>query len=431
VTSKTYKRIILHAGLHKTGTTSIQDNCLRHRNVLQEHGIVYPSFEFGGRRYANHSDPIAAAVTNQRSFYGAARRLKNFRSPDHASRVLGEQFRRILENPVADTLLLSAELVCDFREHDINALRRYLERYTHELDVIAMVRSPADSLVSVIQQRCRDGERSDPAEFSELVVNRYRRLREAFHDRLRVINFHEAIAHPQGLVGCFLEAVGVPGDAVATLEFSSANERVSMEAFLLMSAINRAFPRDREAEHGLVRQHRDMGVLHGLPGSPFRLTEPLSEEIERSLEEQRQWLEQELEMTLPAETRAVESGPLWQRETLAALESALNLLDDSRIRAVASATLVSESNRLVDEDPGTAAILEYIAARVTLSGEPSAELILQQLGADYFKFAALQLQEHSVELALPLMQLALQLRPGAAFIEERIQYYKARLQELE
>jgi len=431
VTTKTYQRIVLHAGLHKTGPTSVQDNCFRHRDVLLEHGIVYPSFEFGGRRYVNHSDPIATAITNQRTFYGAMRRLKNFRNRDHASSTLREQLQHILEKPGADTLLLSAELVCDFREHDLDALRRYLERYTRELDVIALVRSPRDSLVSVMQQRCRDGERSDPVEFFELVVERYRRLRQVFADRLRVINFHEAIKHPKGLIGCFLEAVGVPEDAVAPLDFTSANERVSMEAFVLMSAINRAFPRDREEEHGVVRQHRDMGALHTLPGNPFCLTEPLPGEIERSLEEQRQWLERELETTFPAESRVVEQGPLWQRETLAALQSALNLLENRRIREVARDTLLSEGQRIGDERPGTAAVLEYIAALVPVSEDAPIELILQQLGADYFKFAALQLQESAVDVSLLLMQLAQRLRPGAPFIEERIQHYRAKLQEPE
>jgi len=429
VTTKTYKRIILHGGLHKTGTTSIQENCFKHRDVLLQLGIVYPSFEFGGRRYVNHSDPIAAAITSQRTLYGAARRLKNFRNPEHASRILGEQLQTIMEKPAGDTLLLSAEMVCDFNEGDMKALRRYLEQYTDELDVVAVVRSPYDSLISVIQQRCRDGEASDPASFFQVVVKRYRRLKRVFPDRLRVINFHEAAEHPRGLVGYFLAEVGATGAAVESLEFANSNERISMEAFLLMNAINRAYPRDSEDAHGLVRQHRDMHSLHSLPGRPYRLMEPLPDKITRSLEDQRVWLEQELQTVLPAESRDVGQDPLWPQETLQALERAINLLDDCRMREVAKNLLAEEGRRVRDERPDAAAVLEFISGRIAVSEDPPIDLVLQKLGADYFKFAALQLQEISLERSLLLMQVAKNLRPDAPFIEERVQHFRDSLKE--
>jgi len=429
VTTKTFKRIILHGGLHKTGTTSIQDNCFKYRDVLLRHGIVYPSFEFGGRRYVNHSDPIATAITKQRVFYGAARRLKNFRNPRDATRILWEQLRNIMEEPAGETLLLSAEIVCDFIERDMKLLRRYLEQYTDDLDVIAVVRSPHDSLISIVQQRCRDGYPSDPAEFFEVTFERYQRLKLVFSDRLRAINFHQATAHPRGLVGFFLKEIGLPDEAIEPLEFISSNERISMEAFVLMNAINEAFPLGREGEHGIVRQHRDMLALHALPGQPFLLTEPLSDDITRSLEEQRKWLERELQTTFPAQSSGAGQGALWQPEVLQALESTVNLLDHRRMREVVRDVLVEESGRIGDERPADAAVLKHISDRISLSEDPPVDLILQKLGADYFKFAALQLQESAPDMSLLLMLMAKNLRPDAPFIEERIQHYRDRLKE--
>lgn len=39
---KLRQRLILHIGLHKTGTTSFQEACFNHRNTLKKHGILYP-----------------------------------------------------------------------------------------------------------------------------------------------------------------------------------------------------------------------------------------------------------------------------------------------------------------------------------------------------------------------------------------------------
>jgi hypothetical protein len=58
-----YRQIVLHAGLCKTGSTSIQANCRRHRRFLHAHGLVYPQFSFGDRPFIMHSIPLTAAIT--------------------------------------------------------------------------------------------------------------------------------------------------------------------------------------------------------------------------------------------------------------------------------------------------------------------------------------------------------------------------------
>ncbi len=425
--TKNFKRIILHAGLHKTGTTSIQENCYQHRDVLLEHGLVYPGFTYGKKVFANHSDPIATAITTKARFYGAAVRLKNFRGPKDATKTFQEQLRQVMESPAGDTLLLSAELVCDFNERDMKALRRYLEQYTDTLDVVVFVRSPQDALISAVQQRCHDGHPSNPADFTNLFIERYQRLQLVFDDRMRAINFHEAAAHSSGLVGYFLQDIGLPGEAVASLQFFSSNERVSMESFMLMKAINDAFPRGQEEDHGLKRGHRDMRPLYALPGLRFGLDEPLPPEVSESLHEQREWLERELQTRFPDDPPVLQEGALWQDETLRALEFCVNTLESNRMREVVRQKLLQEAAQLESERQGTAAVLRYIADRIIVADVHPTELLLQKLGPDYFKFAALQIEKGSMDMALLLMELAHKLRTDAPMIEERIAFYKDKL----
>ena len=158
MTNRPYQRIILHAGLHKTGTTSIQDNCFRHRDWLSNHGICYPVFSLKGRRFSNHSDPITASICKPPRMYGTDKRICGEGELSEAIGVLSEQLQHILEYPDKPTLLLSAELVCSYEDEDILALRRYLEEFTDELQVIAFVRSPQSSLESILQQRSLTGK---------------------------------------------------------------------------------------------------------------------------------------------------------------------------------------------------------------------------------------------------------------------------------
>jgi hypothetical protein len=115
---------------------------------------------------------------------------------------------------------------------------------------------------------------------------------------------------------------------------------------------------------------------------------------------------------------------LWQAETLMALQSSINLLDNPALRQAAKGFLLHESAQLKLSAPDISAVLDFIARRVDVSQAPPTELILHKLGADYFKYAALQVEPVSSDMALWLMLIAQQLRPQAEFINERFEHYR-------
>ena len=100
-----------------------------------------------------------------------------------------------------------------------------------------------------------------------------------------------------------------------------------------------------------------------------------------------------------------------------------------RLRKAAVDTLVHEADRLSSEQVETAAVMRYIARNVLDAPDRTTEAILHALGPDYFRHAALQVEEHTTELALLLMEMAQQLRPEGDFISERIQLYRDKLKK--
>lgn len=424
--TRRYRRIILHAGLHKTGTTSIQNNCFKCRDILLEHGIYYPVFSFGERQFANHSDPITGAVCSPPRLYGMPQRMRVQDDPAPAQAAFSTQFEQVLGEPEAGTLLLSAELVCDYNESDLQALADLLRQSCDELQVIAFVRSPASSLESILQQRNLNGNVMDPQSLLGVVSQRYMRLANAFPGILQAHNFHEAVTDPDGLLGYFLCVIGVSRDQLGQLDFDASNERVSLEAHRLIEAVNRAYPADNVAAHRVPRTYLDIKPLKALPGQPFQLESFQGSELYEQVVSEGTELEQQLGFTFPESVhRSLQ--PLWQEPTLMELEAAVSKLENPLFRLALADYLQGEAATLATENPATAAVLGFVANRVRVQGEAPPALLLDQLGADYFKYTALQVERASPEMALQLMSLALHLRPEAEFINERVQHYRSKL----
>lgn len=421
-----YRRIIVHAGLHKTGTTSIQDNCYKHRDLLLEHGIFYPSFRFRDRLIVNHSDPITGAICSVDKLYAMPVRMHVEEDPTEAIETFSAQFNEILDTPRADTLLLSAEQLCDFKPNDLQNLRTRLLECTDKLEVMAFIRSPASSLESILQQRNVSGVLVEPQSILRVVGKRFHRLESAFPDLLEMHNFHDAVQHPSGLVGYFLCTLGIPPEKVAELEFQQSNQRFTLEAHKLIRAINEVYPANgQDPEHEIKRKYMDIKPLLSVPGQRFRIDNFKESEIYTAAVNEGILLQHKLKFKFPDNTQE-DLQPPWQSATLYALEDAVRKLPHPEFHEVIVKFLNDEAADMASSRPETAILLKFIASKIASHTEPSPEIFLEKLGADYFKFAALQVEQNSPEMALDLMSVALHLRPKAEFMIEKIERYKKR-----
>lgn len=353
-----YRQIVLHAGLSKTGSTSIQANCRRHREFLRAHGIVYPQFSFGDRPFTMHSIPVTAAITGSGK-YGL--RLHR-RFPGVTEQVIAscrEQLHAVLAAGRGEALLLSTELVAAYDDEDMRALRALLLAHTDRVRVLAYVRSPQSSLESMLQERVKAAARVDAAALVGRVRQNYANLQRNFADSLEVINFHEAQGHLSGLVGSFFSHLGLLDTDIRGLKFSSSNTRISMEAFQLMSAINQRFPW-RHKQATVQRQPHDLDSLIQLPGQPFQLEGFVGSDVYQACMAEAAWLESCLGFRFP-ETSRRSPGPLWQEDTLLALQSAISAIPQQQLRHYCKEYLHRESALLAASRPDTAAKLTAIA----------------------------------------------------------------------
>ena len=356
---KRYRSIILHVGLSKTGTTSIQNNCqFRHHELLARCGYHYASFRCDGKLRPNHGGPITAALFDNPDRYGPDWRASIEADPAYVQRTFRSYFRDLLRKPKAENLVLSGEVLSRYRVPDLEMLRDRLLPHTERLRTLVYLRSPLGFIESVTQARTRAGRSVTPGSLVGLMSMRYARLRHVFGERLETHNYDACSRSSLGLVGSFLETCGLPRDTVEALEFSTHNRRISMEAFLIMEAINTRLPRSAN-DHGFQRQKRDMKSLSSLPGRDFRLHDFVqSPDYSRACAEKSE-LEGHLGMQFD-DLRLERPADLWQFDTLAALERSVKGLEEPELRQAAVDYLGSVADGLAYERPQTSTILSFV-----------------------------------------------------------------------
>lgn len=152
------RKIIIHAGLHKTGSSSIQIACQKNSDFLLSRKIIYPSF--GSEKWANHSIPFSVMFMDNQGERSHSVRAE-FSSPEQ--RVDAEKlFRKIFIDEVARAedydVLISGEDVSLFSENELFLLKSFLvENFDCKVDVIIYIRDPIGFAVSNAQELVRAG----------------------------------------------------------------------------------------------------------------------------------------------------------------------------------------------------------------------------------------------------------------------------------
>lgn len=212
--------ILLHVGMHKTGTTSIQKFLAGNRTALLRSGILYPDLGHGD------SHPgLALSLPNRRA--DMIRRMRRATGPGHQAAAVAwphpDQAYGDLADTVAwyrpDLVALSSECFLEWLDPALvrDALARSLGG---PVTVLIYLRNPEDWIESVYRQVVRDPEirfAGDPAHLPQWDLLDYpallRRWADVFgRDALRVRSYDTADTRARGVVGDVETLLRLPGD---------------------------------------------------------------------------------------------------------------------------------------------------------------------------------------------------------------------------
>ncbi|NDY93098.1 hypothetical protein [Ideonella livida] len=144
------RRCILHVGLHKTGSSSIQETLYRNASLRGAHyldlgeanasGMV--KLLFGGAEQASQT-PLARQQGDEAARDLARKRLD----------------RALAEVGPADTVIFSAEALSRLSIHGLQALQAALAPQFQSIEVVGYVRDMPGFMASAFQQRVKGGHR--------------------------------------------------------------------------------------------------------------------------------------------------------------------------------------------------------------------------------------------------------------------------------
>lgn len=239
---------VIHAGLPKTGTSTIQKALFENRaKLLKEFGILYPGSA------PNHSEPVSALFGPTPA---TMIELMGMQKPGQSIEDVQREIRALLDYhltlPGWNTLLLSAEDLSNYTRLELSSFRRWLFEYVDRVRILFWTRSPVAYTVSNVQQLVRHGYliQDMSAEGSDIATpNLATRLGEHSavfgDDAIEVRTLESAAAENGGIVAAFCRQIGLPGyaplDLAATMP-ASENQSMSLRAAYAINELNAIRP---------------------------------------------------------------------------------------------------------------------------------------------------------------------------------------------
>lgn len=296
---KRFRRIYLHIGLGKTGSTAIQKYLLRHADRLEQMGFLYPrSFCRGTERFqGNHSPYLSAMFESSRAAGKRPRQVRISRTVTRNTSVesLFRGFRAELEASTADNLILSAEGIGHFSPKQLEALFAWLGMFSRDIRVIACLRHPCSALSSEIQQRLKIGrtlaELYEKPPLYNLQKLLGKLLGEIGPDNITLYDFEQAKHHSGGVEAAFAERLGLELPP-AGRHPKARNASMSLQAALVLNQLNRRYPPLPDGRRNPRLEDGDLLYFMGLPGRSYRAPEYVRQKLDRRAAAQLQWLEE-------------------------------------------------------------------------------------------------------------------------------------------
>ncbi|MEL6364472.1 MAG: hypothetical protein AAFR11_06495 [Pseudomonadota bacterium] len=317
------KELILHAGVHKTGSTTIQKALAAAPEFLADRGLYYPAMRCGEEDFFNHSVALFTLFSKAPETHPTNVRLGvdiNKAKKDYV-RQLEDQ---LAVRPNRD-VVLSGEEMSSLRADELTAMRAFLEGFGRTLRVVVYVRRPFSHLTSVWSEKARGGATLADLPYPRSGPERLQDLEAAFGE-IEVVSYEAAAANERGLFADFWTRLGRDADDMpaAPLENRSGGDH----AVRLISGINAQQPvfltgADGARSANPARRPWDTDLFLDLPGPRFTPTEAEAGRFLKRLEVDNAWFRERYGEAFCDPEIAFSDPEPWGEAQLAALRDIL------------------------------------------------------------------------------------------------------------
>jgi len=240
------KKVILHFGMAKTGTSSLQNALYDNTAVLEKN-----SFRYLTEWDRNHFKKFDRLFSDLPVFpFGMGFMGKLLYAQKNAKDI--ETLKKVLGTSNCESLVLSGEYSLKFHlDSTIERIKDFIQKnfYNNGIDVtiVYYVRNPLTWIISWLQQTLYTyGYRDRNWNFFENRITQYNgifNLHTHFADSLKLLKFEDACLDKDGFAASFFRAINFPNEDIGNITARKLNESKSLESMEFMHFIEAAEPR--------------------------------------------------------------------------------------------------------------------------------------------------------------------------------------------
>lgn len=401
------KELLLHVGMHKTGSTSIQKTL----NGFSLNGIKYANLgEF------NHSIPMYTAFSEDPYNYHV--HLNQGRTSGEIDRLRDEVLDSLRVQIAADDyrrLIISGEDISLFSKEAVERFVDFVTPYVDSVTVIAYVREPIGFSSSLFQQNVGGGSRGYSIPTPDYRM-RFEKFLDAF-GREKVIfrNFAKGALLNRSVVQDFAAQARIPHDSYSE---KRANVSLPEEAVKLLHLFNRR----GSLSVGEARLFRARQLMIQVLSDMFttRFTLPRGICAAHLDYDDLEWMER---------VSGFDLTPSIDRDECVEWQSITDYLESIPVQAfVPLRKYLSDRGSLVKKNDDAVTLLNKLYY-LFLLGRP-----VEESDAFMIRDIALKLERHpdfKLEDARALMHIAHKIHPFGPFIKQKLEKYDRKLSSLQ
>lgn len=288
-------RLILHVGMPKTGSTSIQSTLFWHSppepfrfltlDTIFGNQLLYIGFR---ETLSEQNEFFLGGLTKQK--------LESFR--EFALKYLSGSLVAAARDK--KTPILSAEMIWFLTKVELQSLKDFLNSRGFEVEVFGYIRPPIDYAESVFQQCIKVGSAAEIKHLSSginTIPTTVEWLDEVF-DRRRV---HLTVFNPKTfpekcVVRHFLQTIDIPDD---TIPIARENESISLDTIRFLHLWNSTFTDRRFARMTVARRAILIDCLSEIEGPSLRFHPSVTQDIREEFQKRESQLTDRLGSPLP------------------------------------------------------------------------------------------------------------------------------------
>lgn len=266
------RRLLLHAGVSKTGTTSLQNWLAAQRSALAGRGVhVQPLRNFWG----------VAVFGGDRDFDCQPLRARGFKTREDVAAAKAK-FTARFESwaagiPDGATAIISTEGLSALNDREVRSLKAFLEPYFSEITPILYIRHPAAWVPSVFGQRVRGGAKAFIS-WTQLTRN-FGDLADRFHSTFGAVDLRQYRSDVD-VREDFAAAYGLPAEGFPV---DRSNPSLTADCIRFALQMNSRLGLDEPRRRKII----ELLETHGT-GPRLRLSETSIKEVEASCA---QWID--------------------------------------------------------------------------------------------------------------------------------------------